>query len=327
MSPLRLRPAPGNEWTTLPDALRECAAPDPGLDGADDALLLVESAREGGFDAPIACVRVRRAIGLRQPRYWYHVGCAMRVATELNLHHRDRVLSLGNDHTGATELCAIAVDAGRTDDATRDATLQLLVDGALAWAWRDVADGPVDARVIVELPGLRVAGRSPFWHGLGRHFYGGDPRAAVQRHGALWRTHVAALLPQHPLVASLLDADAQAAIGAVPAEAEPLRAALDAAGLRRGDHVTIDEGGAVYVGELARMPAIAALRPRTLRVDAGIDADAAGADACLLLHGDAAWRMPARVDDGTVRIAPRDAAAAGLADGARVDASDLGARR
>ncbi|MCB1614187.1 MAG: arginine N-succinyltransferase, partial [Xanthomonadales bacterium] len=73
---------------------------------------------------------------------------------------------------------------------------------------------------------------SPFWQGLGRHFFAGDVAQAQARFGLLWQTHVAALLPRHPLVVSILHESAQAAIGAVDAAAMPWCDALRRAGLR-----------------------------------------------------------------------------------------------
>jgi arginine N-succinyltransferase len=107
-------------------------------------------------------------------------------------------------------------------------------------------------KLIVELPGLRDAqGRPPFWEGLGRHFYAGDPTAAAARHGALWRTYVAALLPRETLLVSFLSDSAQAAIGAAAAtpEVQALLAALQSLGFRRSDYVAIDDAGPVLVAE------------------------------------------------------------------------------
>jgi arginine N-succinyltransferase len=188
--------------------------------------------------------RLRAAIGTDAPRWWYHVGCAVHAAPELNLMHRQRTLLLGNDLTGAAELDRIEVDTAAGAAAQRSAVIAL-VDAALAQlrgapqAW--------GRTLIVELPGVRDAnGRSPFWQGLGRHFHSGDPDAEAARLGAeAWRRHVAALLPRQRLYASFLPDDAQAAIGSVREDARPLRDALEAAGLRFAQQVRIDDGGAV----------------------------------------------------------------------------------
>jgi arginine N-succinyltransferase len=189
----------------------------------------------------LAHLTLRERIGLRTPRWWYHVGCAVHAAPELGLFHRQRTLLLGNDLTGAAELIAIEAAAGAQGRAALDALLRQ----ALAFAAGDPER--FGSRLIAELPGRTDAqGRSPFWLGLGRHFHPGDDRAEAARFGVeAWRGHVAALLPRQPVYASFLAEEAQAAIGACADAARPLLAALEAAGLRLTDHVRIDDGGPV----------------------------------------------------------------------------------
>ena len=190
---------------------------------------------------PRGRARLRAAIGTDAPRWWWHVGCAVHAAPELGLMHRQPTLLLGNDLTGAAELDAIEVDAGVDARAVHDALI------AQALAAVHAAPGQWGSALIVELPGVRDPdGRSPFWHGLGRHFHAGDIDAEAARFGAEdWRRHVAALLPRQLLYTSFLPADAQAAIGGTREHALPLRAALEAAGFGFDGYLRIDDGGAV----------------------------------------------------------------------------------
>ena len=194
--------------------------------------------------ALLGALRLRQAIGMDLPRVWYHVGCTVHAAPELGLFHRQRTLMLGHDHTGASELADIAW--ARDDVALSDqaATLHLLVQAALlllASRRRQHAD-----RLIAELPGPRdSAGASPFWHGLGRHFFGGDPLAAAATHGPAWRTYVAALLPRQPVYTSFLPAAAEAAIAHSQPSAVLLREVLEEAGLRYSHHVNVEDAGPV----------------------------------------------------------------------------------
>lgn len=177
----------------------------------------------------LASLVLRHTIGRPLPRPWYHVGWAVHSAPSLGLHHEQATLLLGHDLAGAAELAAI--------EGTGPALEELIAAALARLAGRSV---------IVELPGLRdSADQSPFWNGLGRHFYTGDPRQALQRHGPAWRSHVAALLPRQVVYASFLPPAAQAAIGACDPAAAPLRAALEAAGFRWRHHVTVDDGGPV----------------------------------------------------------------------------------
>jgi arginine N-succinyltransferase len=214
------------------------------------------------------CVRVRRGIGLEQPRYWYHVGRAVQAAPELGLHHSQRTLLLGNDLTGAWEIADLACDRAALDEGAQSILLQRLLAAAFDCIARERGDAEglrgeaagraslacglaEHERVICEVPGMRDAeGASPFWRSLGRHFYDGDVLLAAERHGPSWRTHVAALLPREPLLVSFLASDAQAAIGVPGVRSRQVVRALHAAGLRAGRYVTIDDAGPVFEAEL-----------------------------------------------------------------------------
>jgi arginine N-succinyltransferase len=158
-------------------------------------------------------------------------------------------LLLGNDHTGASELAELAWRAEGLPLPELAAVLKALITAALQLAARQrVRAGP---RVIIELPGVRdAAGQSPFWQGLGRHFYSGDPIDAEARHGADWPSHVAALLPRHPVLAAFLPEAAQAAIAQVAPRALLLRELLHACGLRYSHHIGIHDGGPVLEADL-----------------------------------------------------------------------------
>ena len=204
---------------------------------------------------PIATLRLRAAIGLDRPRVWYHVGCTVHAARELRLFHRQRTLMLGHDLTGASELAAIEWAHDEQPLAAQAAALHALVGAALAHVAAHRRS--YGERLIVELPGPRdSAGQSPFWAGLGRHVYGGDPRDAAALHGPAWRAFVAALLPRQPIYASFLPEAAQAAIGQVHPQALVLRDVLHDFGLRYAHHVDVVDGGPVLDAAIDDLPAL-----------------------------------------------------------------------
>jgi arginine N-succinyltransferase len=207
-------------------------------------LLVLDAPAPGGEPRPAATLRLVPGIGLALPRLWYRLGTTVHAAKELGLFHRQRTLMLGHDLTGASELADIACDTALLNSEAQAQALAALVQAALACLQAERALH--GEQLIVELPGLRDAsGASPFWQGLGRHFYGGDPVAARQAHGAAWRTHVAGLMPRHLLYASFLPPAAQAAIGQTGEGAQPLQQALQAAGLRDMSYVNLEDGGPV----------------------------------------------------------------------------------
>jgi len=217
----------------------------PGGANAAECWLLATRTGIGTSDQPLACLRLRRAIGLALPRHWYHVGCVVHAAAELGLVHRMHTLQLGNDLTGASELADVAWDRQALDLPDSARVLSSLLAAALQRVASDRAGHA--ARLIVELPGLRDAqGRSPFWEGLGRHFYDGDPAAAAARFGPDWCSHVAALLPRQPVYTDFLCDAAQAAVAQVDPAARVLMDLLWQAGLRYAHHISIADGGPVF---------------------------------------------------------------------------------
>ena len=210
------------------------------------------SGRAGGRDGPQACLRLRAGIGLQRPRHWFHVGCVVHAAPELKLFHRQTTLLLGNDHTGASELADFACAPG-LDSAEQASVWQALLQAAA----RQLQAFPAAhaGGLIVELPGLREGGQSPFWQGLGRHFYDADLDALARQHGPDWRSHLAALLPRQPVHTAFLSPAAQAAIAQVPPEVRAWMDVLAHAGFRYSHHVGITDGGPVFDTSVAALVA------------------------------------------------------------------------
>lgn len=224
---------------------------------------LALAARQPSVDASAARTLgravLRRAIGLARPRFWYHVGCTVHAAPELDLFHRQRTLLLGNDHTGSSEWAGAAFDDEALGPAARAGVLRLMLRAALlAMA---AGRGHWAPRLVAELPGVRdAAGASPFWDGLGRPFCRHDPAALAAEHGTEAAGWVAPLLPRHPVCTSFLPAAAQAAIGRVHDAARWQREVLEEAGLRYGHHVAITDGGPVLEADVEALPAVLAAR-------------------------------------------------------------------
>jgi arginine N-succinyltransferase len=216
-------------------------------------------------ELPVAEITLRLGTGLAQPRHWYHLGTVVHAAPDLQLFHRQSTLLMGSDLTGAAELCHWACIAPGLDEATQASAFRALVGaaldtlaapgtpgipGVLAAA---AASARSPLRVFAELPGLRDAqGQSPFWQGLGQHFFPYTLAQAERRFGAGWVHEVAALMPRHPLLVSFLPESAQAALSAVPASQEAFAWALADAGLAPGQHVGLVDGGAVFEASVTR---------------------------------------------------------------------------
>jgi arginine N-succinyltransferase len=330
MSKLYIRPATESDLPALARLLSRPGLPArlPQLPSAAHEWLIVaeERALEGAGVRLLACARLRPAIGLDLPRYSYHVGCAVHAAPELSLFNRQRTLLLGNDHTGASELANLACAADALPLAGQAAALRLVVETALVLvASRRAHYAP---QLVAEMPGLRdSACQSPFWHGLGRHFYDGDPVQAAARLGDAWCSHVAALLPRHTIYTSFLPDAAQAAIAQVQPEARVQCEVLEAAGLRYAHHVNIDDAGPVLEAELDALPAVIASRVWTLASAAAGSGASGGAPYLVLADtGGGRWRA-ARLLGGAagsrLLLDARQMAELDLAPGASVWARPL----
>lgn len=201
-----------------------------------------------GWQAPLASLTVALRVGEQKPAYWFYLGTRVHSAPALGLHRRDRMLVLGSDFTGASQCLDVE---WKPDLEPHEAAAMLthLLRGTLALApSMGTGEGEDDrVPVIVALPGVTEAGRSPFWDSFGRHFYDGDRQDAIARLGIEgWRSDIASLLPQQPVLVSLLAPSGQASLERASAQYAPLEAALKAARFAPSGHVSIDDGGPVY---------------------------------------------------------------------------------
>jgi arginine N-succinyltransferase len=200
-----------------------------------------------------ASLRLQPALGLDLPRVSYHVGCVVHAAPALSLFHRQRTLLLGHDHTGASEWTDLAWARDDVPLAEQASALHALVRAAANHMKQQREH--YAQRLIAELPGPRDgAGQSPFWQGLGRHFYAADPAAAAKAHGPAWRSHVAALLPRQVIYTSFLPAAAEAAIAQVHPDALLLREVLEDLGLRYSHHVNVEDAGPILEAAVDDLP-------------------------------------------------------------------------
>lgn len=208
---------------------------------AEQWLLLADPEDE----RPLACLRLVARLGQAPlPRYSYHLGQIVHAAAELGLFRAQPTLLLGNDHTGESELADLAC-APELDVAQQQTALQRLMRAAL----ETMAAQPerYGRQLLIELAGPREpSGASPFWQGLGAHFFSGDPAAAEARLGEAWRSHLAALLPRQTLYLSFLSPEAQAAVGQVGDAGRAAAAAAASLGFADSSHVRIDDGGPVW---------------------------------------------------------------------------------
>ena len=181
---------------------------------------------------------IEAAVGLKEPWYNYHVGTLVHASRMLGVYTAAPTLFLANDHTGHSELCSLFLDQayrrGKNGPLLAKSRLLFIAEFAERFA----------PKVIAELRGrLEPDGKSPFWEGLGRHFFAMEYSTADYLTGLGQKAFIAELMPKHPVYVHLLPASARDAIAAVHADTAPARVMLEQEGFRYEGYVDIFDAG------------------------------------------------------------------------------------
>lgn len=189
-------------------------------------------------NAVVGISAIEAAVGLTEPWYNYHVGTLVHASRQLAVYTTAPTLFLGNDHTGNSELCSLFLD-----QAFRQGKNGVLLAKSRLLFIAEFADRFAN-KIIAELRGrLDADGRSPFWEGLGRHFFAMEYSTADYLTGIGQKSFIAELMPRHPVYVNLLPPTAREAIGMVHADTEPARAMLEQEGFRYEGYVDIFDAG------------------------------------------------------------------------------------
>src|SRR5581483_9284399 len=122
-------------------------------------------------------------------------------------------------------------------------------------------------RVIAEMRGVsNEQGRSPFWEGLGRHFFSIEYGEAEHIVGAGNKAIIAELMPHHPIYTSLLPQEAQDVIGKVHPQTAPALRLLEQEGFRYQGYIDIFDGGPTVEAPLADIRSVRRSRELTARI-------------------------------------------------------------
>src|SRR6266545_7260664 len=189
-------------------------------------------------DRVVGICAIEAAVGLAEPWYNYHVGTLVHASRALGVYTVAPTLFLANDHTGHSELCSLFLDQayriGKNGALLSKSRLLFIAEFAHLFA----------DKVIAELRGkLDENGLSPFWEGLGRHFFAMEYSTADYLTGIGQKAFIAELMPKHPVYVNLLPEAARAAIGEVHGDTEPARNLLEQEGFRYENYVDIFDAG------------------------------------------------------------------------------------
>ena len=256
------------------------------------------------------CCAIEAACGLDEPFYNFHVGLTVHASRELGIYNRTPTLYLSNDYTGCSVLVSLYLapefrggNAGRLLSKCRFAFMA-------QWPQRFAP------RVIAEMRGVSDEdGRSPFWEGLGRHFFTIDYGRAEHTVGMGNKAFIAELMPRHPIYTVLLSQEAQSVMGRVHAHTAPAMKLLEEEGFRYQSYIDIFDGGPTVEAPLTEIRSVRRSRELVARI--GTVAD--DSSPCLL----ASTRFKdfrcvlagAQLEDGGIAISPAAASALQLEEG------------
>ncbi|HEY9547727.1 MAG TPA: arginine N-succinyltransferase [Solimonas sp.] len=281
------------------------------LPGPERYMFVLEDNASGAMQG---CCAIEAACGLDEPFYNYHVGLTVQASPALDVYKRLPTLYLSNDLTGTSMLCSLYLnkDARQGSNGALLSKSRFLFMAAFPQRFSE--------KVIAEMRGVSDEnGRSPFWEGLGRHFFDIEYGAAEHVVGQGNKAVIAELMPKHPIYTVLLSAEAQAVLGKVHPETAPALRFLEQERFRYQGYIDIFDGGPVVE---APLHAIRSVR-RSLLMPATIEDQAISDTRPLLLANEqlADYRCTlaaARADRDGVHVSAAVAAALQISDGETV---------
>lgn len=207
------------------------------------------------------CCAVEAACGLDEPFYNYRVGLSVHASARFQVYNRVPTLYLTNDYTGASVLCSLYLRpecrAGGAGHLLSKSRLLFMAQFGRRFA----------PRVIAEMRGVSdERGRSPFWEGLGRHFFSVDYADAERIVGLGNKNFIAELMPPHPIYTALLPKEARDVMGQVHAQTAPAKHLLEQQGFRYQGYIDIFDGGPTLEAPLAGIRAVSESRVLASRV-------------------------------------------------------------
>jgi arginine N-succinyltransferase len=211
---------------------------------------------------------IKGSVGLTEPFYNYRIGTLVHSSRELEVFTRMDTLYLSNDLTGSTELCSLFLHP----DYRSGNNGKLLSKCRFLF----IAQFPqlFTEKLIAEMRGYQEEnGRSPFYEGLGRHFFKMDFDHVDALTAVGKKSFIAELMPRQPLYVAYLPDDAQEVIGKVHTSTAPARRLLEQEGMYFEGYVDIFDAGPVLQ---ARVSELRAMRDSVLAdIGAATDGDAA----------------------------------------------------
>jgi arginine N-succinyltransferase len=235
-----------------------------------DYMFVMEDTETGHMAGVCA---IKAAVGLNEPFYNYRIGTLVHSSRELNVFTRMETLYLSNDLTGATELCSLFLkpDYRKGYNGKWLSKSRFLFIAQFQQLFTE--------KIIAEMRGyLTEDGASPFYEGLGRHFFKMDFNHVDGLTAMGKKSFIAELMPRQPLYVEYLPDSAREVIGQVHRSTLPARKLLEQEGMHYEGYVDIFDAGPVLQG---RVKELRSVRDSVLRI--AVEGRAGGETECLLV--------------------------------------------
>lgn len=194
------------------------------------------------------------------PHIYFQVTESENYSASLDKHFRHKVLSIGYNYEGPTEIGGLVVDppyrSGTEKPGKQLSYVRFLFMGMNRSLFRD--------RVLAELlPPLMADGRSLLWESIGKKFTGLD-YAEADRLSRRNKEFIKELFPSSDIYASLFPAKAQKIIGEVGVHTRGVERMLERIGFRYSNHIDPFDGGPHYEANLSDVSLIRHFRTATV---------------------------------------------------------------
>lgn len=221
---------------------------------AERELLFVLVERDGERERVIGSSMIFAQHGTRRaPHTFFDVIEEERYSETLDRHFRHKLLRLGYNYEGVTEIGGLVLLPEFRGHAQQLGKVLVHVRFLYIALHRDLFRDEVLSEL---MPPLEADGTSRLWEALGRHFTGLSYQEA-DRLSRENKEFIRALFPQDPIYASLLPPEAQAQIGQVGPHSKGVEKMLVRAGFEYSSRIDPFDGGPHFH---ARTDAIVSVR-------------------------------------------------------------------
>jgi arginine N-succinyltransferase len=217
-----------------------------------DYMFVLEHTAQSAEPRSIAGVcAIKGAVGLTEPFYNYRIGTLVHCSRELNVFTRMETLYLSNDLTGSSELCSLFLlpqfRAGFNGKWLSKSRFLFIAQFQQLFT----------EKIIAEMRGYQDEnGVSPFYEGLGRHFFKMDFDHVDGLTAIGKKSFIAELMPRQPLYVDYLPESAREVIGKVHTSTQPARKLLENEGMHYEGYVDIFDAGPVLQGRVSELRAV-----------------------------------------------------------------------